>query len=116
METLKSVSASCIAVCTFEKRLSIYVEKCQGSFFVHGYHGKAEMHMHSECHLYSFKVWEVNSEGCPRPFFIDGCHGNTEMHMLAKFHHKGFHGFQVQVFLGQKVPEGIFCSWLSWKH
>ena len=48
-----------------------YREKCLRSFLVHGRHGNAEMHMHSDCHLlvlYSLQVWEVK-----KSFLVKKC-------------------------------------------
>ena len=49
------------------------------------------------------------------PFLVDGCHGNTKMLMSAKFHLRFASLRNEEVFFVQKVPEAIFCSWLSWK-
>ena len=49
----------CMEYASVERWRSSYREKCLRPFLVHGRHGNAEMHMHSQCHLltlYSLQV------------------------------------------------------------
>ena len=51
------------------------------AILLHGRHGNAEMHMHSECHLLALYSLQV-----VKKCLVPGCPGNG---MLTKFHFRG---------------------------